>query len=138
MRITADFRAVRTTEWHEYALRFIFGGLITVLAGLIAKALGPVIGGLFLAFPAILPASITLVEKHTRRRQRRRGASGTRSGRRAAALDAAGASIGGLGLFIFALSAWAMLPRTSAWLALTLATLAWAALAIVIWKRCRG
>jgi Protein of unknown function (DUF3147) len=45
----------------EYVVRFFFGGLVTALAGLVAKVWGPVVGGLFLAFPAILPASLTLV-----------------------------------------------------------------------------
>jgi hypothetical protein len=48
----------------EYALRFMFGGLVTVAAGLVAKGTGATIGGIFLAFPAILPASLTLVTKH--------------------------------------------------------------------------
>jgi hypothetical protein len=36
-------------------------GAITAAAGLIAGLYGPTIGGLFLAFPSILPASLTLV-----------------------------------------------------------------------------
>ena len=38
---------------------FFFGGLITAVAGVIAQRFGPIIGGLFLAFPAIFPASAT-------------------------------------------------------------------------------
>jgi hypothetical protein len=52
-----------------------------------------VFGGLFLAFPAIFPASATLIEQHERRRKQGTGGHGTLRGRRAAALDAAGASI---------------------------------------------
>jgi len=137
MKIYADFRTVRTMHWREYAVRFVFGGVITVLAGIIAKKFGPAVGGLFLAFPAILPASVTLVEKHTRRLQKHRGFGAKRSGRRAAALDAAGAAMGGFGLFVFALVLWAALPRTSASLALILATLAWASSSFLIWKVCR-
>jgi hypothetical protein len=40
--------------------------LVTVGAGLIASRFGPNLGGLFLAFPAILPATLTLVARHTR------------------------------------------------------------------------
>jgi hypothetical protein len=36
------------------------GGLVTVITGIVAKNWGPVIGGLFLAFPAIFPASATI------------------------------------------------------------------------------
>jgi Protein of unknown function (DUF3147) len=70
MRIQADPSALRETKWHEYAVRFLSGGLITVIAGIIAKHFGPVVGGLFLAFPAIFPASATLIEKHEKKRKR--------------------------------------------------------------------
>ena len=49
---------------------------MTVLAGVIAKKFGPVVGGLFLAFPAIFPASATLIEKHERERKERKGLKG--------------------------------------------------------------
>lgn len=64
MLIKFKTSALRRTRWYEYALRFFFGGAVTVGAGLIAKFYGPVFGGLFLAFPAIFPASATLVQKH--------------------------------------------------------------------------
>src|ERR1700685_3371964 len=51
-----DLSTFRETRWYEYAARFFFGGLITAAAGIVAKKLGPAIGGLFLAFPAIFPA----------------------------------------------------------------------------------
>ena len=58
MQIEFDFWVLRRTRWYEYALRFLFGGGVTVAAGLIAKQYGPVFGGLFLAFPAVFPASL--------------------------------------------------------------------------------
>jgi Protein of unknown function (DUF3147) len=61
--------ALRQTRWYEYLVRFVLGGAMTVVAGLIAARFGPVIGGLFLAFPAIFPASATLIEKHARERR---------------------------------------------------------------------
>ena len=51
---------------------------MTVAAGLIAARFGPVIGGLFLAFPAIFPASATLIEKHVRERKEKAGLPGLR------------------------------------------------------------
>jgi len=57
MTIRIDLSGLRRTKWHDYAIRFLFGGLITGAAGLIAQRWGPGIGGLFLAFPAIFPAS---------------------------------------------------------------------------------
>ena len=38
----------------------------------------PVVGGLFLAFPAIFPASATLIEKHGRERKEKAGLAGAR------------------------------------------------------------
>jgi len=60
MRITVNVSTLGQTKWYEYAVRFLFGGLITALAGIIAKKFGPVFGGLFLAFPAIFPARVRL------------------------------------------------------------------------------
>src|SRR6266581_1060457 len=51
-------------SWKASALRFVLGGAITLITGLIAARFGPVLGGLFLAFPAILPAGVTLIEQH--------------------------------------------------------------------------
>lgn len=45
--------ALKEGRWYEYAIRFVLGGIATVLAGLIADAFGPAYGGLFLAFPAV-------------------------------------------------------------------------------------
>lgn len=58
--------SLRQTRWHEYLARFVLGGAMTLIAGLIAARFGPVVGGLFLAFPAIFPASATLIEKQVR------------------------------------------------------------------------
>jgi hypothetical protein len=70
MKIRPDLSALGKTKWYEYALRFAFGGAITVAAGLIANKWGPGVGGLFLAFPAIFPASATLVEKHEKTKKK--------------------------------------------------------------------
>jgi hypothetical protein len=68
--------ALLQTRWYEYVVRFALGGAMTVIAGLIAARFGPVIGGLFLAFPAIFPASTTLIEKHVRERKEKAGLRG--------------------------------------------------------------
>ena len=36
MSIHIDLDGLRRTRWYEYAVRFVFGGLITASAGLIA------------------------------------------------------------------------------------------------------
>ena len=66
MKIKFNAGAVLQTKGCEYLVRFVIGGGITVMAGLIADRFGPTVGGLFLAFPAIFPASATLIEKHER------------------------------------------------------------------------
>ena len=73
MIIKIDPSGIRDTRWHEYVVRFAGGGIITVIAGVIAKKWGPGVGGLFLAFPAIFPASATLIEKHERPEETRQG-----------------------------------------------------------------
>jgi len=123
---------LRQTHWYEYLIRFALGGAVTMVAGVIAARFGPVVGGLFLAFPAIFPASATLIEKHVRRRKERVGFSGVRRGREAAALDAAGATLGSLGLAAFAVVIWLLIERSPAW-ALVLATVTWLAVAVLAW-----
>jgi hypothetical protein len=94
MKINISVSAVRESSWLELALRFALGGLVTALAGLIGHEFGPVIGGLFLAFPSIFPASVTLVETHEASKRRKHGLSGSCFARRAAGADAAGAAVG--------------------------------------------
>ncbi len=69
-----------TRPW-EYAVRFAFGGAIAVITGVIGHLWGPWIAGLFLAFPAILPASLTLVKQHDGRCKAIDDARGARSAR---------------------------------------------------------
>jgi Protein of unknown function (DUF3147) len=124
--------ALRDIRWYQYAVRFALGGAMTAIAGFIAARFGPVIGGLFLAFPAIFPASATLIEKHVRERKEKAGLSGARRGREAAALDAAGAVLGSIGLAAFAVVIWLGIER-SAPLALLLAMAVWLVVAIAAW-----
>jgi uncharacterized protein DUF3147 len=132
MNVRLNLSALGETRWHEYLIRFVLGGAMTVIAGLIADRFGPIVGGLFLAFPAIFPASATLIEKHVRERKEKVGLAGTRRGREAAALDAAGATLGSFGLAAFALIVWLLIERAPH-LALILATIAWLAVAILAW-----
>jgi hypothetical protein len=120
-----QFSNLRRVKIHEYLIRFILGGLLTVATGLVAHRFGPEAGGLFLAFPAIFPASATLVEKHEMEKKKNHGLDGRARGRHAAALDALGAALGAVGLIAFALIAWALLPGYRAVFAISLAVLAW-------------
>src|ERR1039458_650426 len=66
MRIGLDVSSMQHFRWRDFAVRFVFGGIITALTGLIARRYGPGVAGLFLAFPAIFPAGATLIEKQQR------------------------------------------------------------------------
>jgi hypothetical protein len=134
MRVRLNLSSLRHIQWHEYLMRFLLGGMITVITGLIARHYGPVIGGLFLAFPAILPAGATLIEKHEREKKRRAGIRHTIRGRLAAALDARGAAMGSLALAAFALVVWKLLPRHNAAATLAVALGLWFTLAILLWR----
>ena len=107
----------KSSVW-EYALRFAFGGAVAVGAGLVARAYGPSIGGLFLAFPAILPASLTLVKQH--------------DGREQAEQDARGACLGSAGLLVFAFVVLTFRRALPA-LALAAGFAAWALASVVLW-----
>jgi hypothetical protein len=133
MQVKVDYSSLRQTKWHDYAIRFFSGGLITAAAGLIAKKYGPVVGGLFLAFPAIFPASATLIEKHEKEKQERQGRKETDRGKEAASADAAGSAMGSLGLLVFAVLVWKFMPSHNPWLVLAAATLSWLAVSVLIW-----
>ena len=115
-------------------VRFVFGGLITAIAGLIAQKYGAGVGGLFLAFPAIFPAGATLIEKHETEKKQEHGLHGTERGREAASVDAAGAAMGTIGLLVFALLVWRFLPSHTHWLVLAAATLVWLVVSVFVWQ----
>jgi hypothetical protein len=124
VRPKLDPAGLKESKPWEYAVRFGFGGLVTAGAGLVAHQWGPAVGGLFLAFPAILPASLTLVKRH--------------DGRAKAVDDARGARIGAAALAIFAL---VLVLRAEAWpplLVLGLATVLWIVISIGAWAIVHG
>ena len=106
-------------------IRFVIGGSITLAAGFIAKIWGPVIGGLFLAFPAIFPAQATLIARHEEEKKALRGMSSGKRGRKAAALDGVGTALGSIGLVVFAaLTRW-LLPLGPPLRALAIGMVSW-------------
>jgi hypothetical protein len=139
VKIKLDTSGLGQSRWYEYLARFVFGSAVTAFAGLIAKRFGPEIGGLFLAFPAIFPATATLIEKHEqqkheKQKNERAGESGMARGRAAAGVDAAGAAIGSIGLAAFALVVWLRLPASRTSLALIGATFAWFVTSVSVWE----
>jgi hypothetical protein len=134
MRIQIDPSALTEIKWYQYAVRFIFGGLITAVAGIIAGKFGPVVGGLFLAFPAIFPASATLIQKHEEEKKKREGLKGTARAAEAVSADAAGAAMGSLALAVFGLVVWRELPSHTPWLVLPISTIVWLSLSVLLWE----
>lgn len=134
MKIQIHLIALERSRWYEYLIRFAFGGAVTALTGVVAKQFGPEIGGLFLAFPAILPATATLVEKHEKRKKKQAGKQGTLRAREIAGVDAAGAAMGSTGLLAFAVVVWQWIPKYPVALVLGAATLAWLLVAVLTWE----
>ncbi|MFB7506888.1 DUF3147 family protein [Streptomyces broussonetiae] len=110
-RVRVEPRRAREMPHKDLLVRFGFGAGVSLLAAVVSKVFGPFIGGVFLAFPAVLLASLTLVAKE--------------EGLRSARDDARGATLGTLGLLAFALTTSVLLRHHPAWLALTVATAAW-------------
>lgn len=124
--------SLREGRWYEYVIRFALGGAVTVFTGIISSRYGASVGGLFLALPAIFCASATLIEKHEIRRKREAGLGGERRGQEAAALDAAGAALGGLGMLAFAGVFWSLVEWSVA-AAFAAGSLAWLVVALAAW-----
>jgi len=134
MVVKADTSELKKASWLEYAIRFLFGGLMTVITSLIAKHFGPELGGLFLAFPAIAPAAATMIDQHAKEQKQRAGLEGHTRGRKTAALDMFGTVWGTVGLLAFGLVIWQMGPSHSAWLVLSVATAVWFVAALSTWE----
>ncbi|RCG33139.1 DUF3147 family protein [Sphaerisporangium album] len=119
--IRVDPSKLRHIALRALALRFAFGAAVSVVAGLVGGRWGPVAGGIFLAFPAVLAATLTLIETEERDRI-------------LAAQDARGAVLGAIGMIAFALCVWALAPRVSAIAALGVATVVWAVVATALYR----
>ncbi|SFJ07997.1 DUF3147 family protein [Bradyrhizobium sp. cf659] len=132
MPVKLSSSSLKQTHWYEYGVRFVLGGLATVLAGLVGAHFGETVGGLFLALPAVFCASATLIESHERRAKEKAGLDGRRRGREAAALDAAGASLGSIGLAAFAAVFYITVPASTVG-AFVAAVAIWAAVSVSIW-----
>jgi hypothetical protein len=114
--IGVDLSKLRGVRPGEYLIRFSFGAAVSAAAALVAVVFGAKAGGVFLAFPAILPATLTLIEE--------------KEGNRQARADASGGVLGGIGLFAFGAVAYLSLGRVPPAVAVLLALLAWAGVSI--------
>ena len=114
-----DPAELKKIRGRDMALRFAFGAAVSIATGVVSLVFNPVAGGMFLAFPAILPATVTLIEKKESTAE--------------AVKDVQGATVGAFGLAVFAVVAGAGLRRTSAVVALGAATAAWLILSGVVY-----
>ena len=110
-----DLQKLKKVQWWEYAVRFGMGGAISAAAAIAGQTIGDSVGGALLAFPAILPASLSLLEE--------------KEGKRCTTEHAEGAPFGGLGLAAFAAALWATASALRGW-ALLVAVAAWVVVAL--------
>jgi hypothetical protein len=118
-------KRVAEVRGRDLAYRFGAGALTSLAAGLVTLGLGARAGGLILAFPAILAASLTLIQEEEDTAEARE--------------DARGAVLGGLGMAMFAAVAALTFGHLAAALALACAAAAWlgsaVALYVLMWWR---
>lgn len=110
---------LRQVRPRDYVIRFAMGAAISVAAALLGLAFGHRFGGAFLAFPAILPASLTLIQEE--------------EGPVRADRDAIGAILGGVGMVAFAMVGEATFGQLQPVVALALSVLAWIVAAVSLY-----
>jgi hypothetical protein len=110
----------REIRGRDLLLRGVFGATASAVAGAVTIAFGPRAGGIFLAFPAILAATVTLIADEDTAREAREAARGAVLGATALAVFAAvGAALFGVlpGGYVLALSgaAWMLVAVGIYW-----------------------
>ncbi len=133
VRIGCDFSKLGKTKPMEYLTRFLFGCALTLVFSLVTKWAGPIVGGLFLAFPGIYPSGSSFVEKKEEERKLKAGMEGRMRARSLASAHAVGAGVGCFGLMGFAAIVWLGLPRFGLAPSLAAGTVAWFALSFGAW-----
>lgn len=108
---------LRDVPVRDLGYRFVAGALTSLVAGALTIAFGARIGGPMLAFPAILAASLTLIEEQEDSAEARE--------------DARGATVGAGALAVFAAVAAVLFKELDAAVALALATAAWLVVAML-------
>jgi hypothetical protein len=115
-RPAAQPEKLRDVRTRDLGYRFIAGALTSIAAGAVTLAFGARVGGILLAFPAILAASLTLIEEQEDSAEARE--------------DARGAIIGGLALAAFAAVVAITVRSLGGPISLVLASAAWLACAL--------
>ena len=107
---------LRDVRWRDIGIRFAFGVAISMIAATLGLLLHVRLGGMFLAFPAILPATITLISDKEDREQATRNVQG--------------AIAGGVGLVAFAVIGAATVAHWEPFFALLVALGGWVIAAV--------
>jgi uncharacterized membrane protein (GlpM family) len=102
---------LREANARELGIRFAAGAATSVVVGLVTLAFGPHVGGILLAFPAILAASLTLIEKQEDAVEARE--------------DARGAIAGGVALVFFAMATTTLITHLPGGVTLAIAAVVW-------------
>lgn len=110
---------VKSHRLSDYALRFGFGCAIALVSGLIGMWFGPKVGGVLLGFPAILPASLTLVQK--------------KEGKDSASVDSIGATLGAIAMIVFALFVAVTAESIGAVPSILIALIVWLTVAVALY-----
>jgi len=118
-----DRRKLARPNWPQLGLRFGFGAGIALVAGLVGMRFGARVGGVFLAFPAVLPAALTLLEQE--------------EGESKTDIDAIGAILGSIAMVAFAAAVARLVSAIGAPLAVALAAGAWALVAGALFQGLR-
>ncbi len=118
-KVGVSLTAARQEPPRDLLIRFFFGAAISAVAGVFSLAFGIELGGIFLAFPAILPATLTLVEKEEKEKK-------------AEDLDV-GAMMGAAALIGFAIVGWRLFPAIGAPPTLAAAGAAWLIAAVAMY-----
>jgi len=114
-----DVQRLRDASVKDLGIRFAFGAGASTVAAIVGGVVGPTLGGAFLAFPAILPATLTLLEQ--------------KHGTEDAIHDQRGAVLGAIGLIAFALAGAFLFDRFAAAVVLLTASVAWVVVSVGIY-----
>jgi hypothetical protein len=110
---------LRQIQPKDYLVRFALGAAVSIVTGILSKTISATFGGAFLAFPSILPASLTPIQK--------------KEGTRRADRNAIGAVLGSAGLVVFAMIGEAAFGHIEPFAALVLAPAGWAVTAFALY-----
>jgi Protein of unknown function (DUF3147) len=124
-RPTLSLSKIRDLTARELLTRFVAGSLTSIAAGAVTLAFGPRVGGVLLAFPATMAASLTLIAEEEDEHKARE--------------DARGGIVGACAPTLFALVAALTFGHLPGAVALLAATVVWGVSAVlgyvILWWR---